>query len=575
MGEIKNPGQQVEQKEIPKEIERKFLVASLPENLEQYPNKEITQGYLAITSDGTEIRLRKKGSKYFQTVKTGGGKVRGEFETEITEDQFNVFWQATEGKRVEKTRYEIVHEESLIELDVYRNNLETLLSAEVEFKTEKESDQFVAPEWFGKEVTEDSRYKNQNLALHGIPVEDQVSTRVAKEQLNIPEYSLEQGVGVLVDMVKEKVENSGDSSIVVEIAGGSASGKTSAVAKKVREVFGDRALIISMDDYYQGKTFMNSQEQRGNVLNWDQPEALNIELLRKNLEELKSGNATEKPVYDFKTSEPSGVEEIKPKKVIIIEGLFALNDAIKEQGDVHAFVEIGMHGRILRRMLRDVERTGQKPEDILNYFSSIVEPMNEKYVDATKKNADIVIKNEYNPSVEAGRSGMHEVQIKFAQSIEQNFLRQIGAEKLSTTKQIDTYYNPQDRNLIETGEILRIRQEDGHTILTYKGPKVESEMRERPKFEFEIDSESAKKFIALYGDKVKTISKDRMLYQLDGIVLSLDVVSKEENGKKADLGDFVEIRSTDQENGGAKIKEVVSKLGLEMEKGIKESYFEM
>jgi len=149
MEEIKNPGQQVEQKEIPKEIERKFLVASLPENLEKYPNKEITQGYLAITPDGTEVRLRKKGSKYFQTVKTGGGKVRGEFETEITEDQFNVFWQATEGKRVEKTRYEIVHEESLIELDVYRNNLENLLSAEVEFKTEKESDQFVAPELFG------------------------------------------------------------------------------------------------------------------------------------------------------------------------------------------------------------------------------------------------------------------------------------------------------------------------------------------------------------------------------------------------------------------------------------------
>lgn len=575
MAEIKDPGQQTEQKEIPKEIERKFLVSNLPENLDSYPKKEIMQGYLAIAPDGTEIRLRKKGKKYYQTVKTGGGKTRGEFETEITEDQFNTFWQATEGKRVEKTRYEIPHGNNVIELDVYDKNLGGLLSAEVEFKTEAESNKFVAPEWFGSEVTEDSRYKNQNLALYGIPKEEQIKKRAEKEQLDIPEYSLEQGVGVLVDMIKEKVESAGDSPVVVEIAGGSASGKTSAVAKKVRDVFGSEALIVSMDDYYRGKTFMSSEEEKGNILNWDQPEALNINLLRQNLEDLKKGNSTEKPTYDFKTSEPSGTEKINPKKIIIIEGLFALNDAIKDQGDVRAFVDIGMHGRILRRILRDVERTGQKPTDILNYFSNIVEPMNEKYVDATKKNSDIIINNEYNPKIEAERSGMHEIQLKFKGSIDQNILRQLGAEKLSAAKQVDEYYNPQDRNLIETGEILRIREEGGHQILTYKGPKIESEFRERPKFEFEIDKESAQKFIALYGDKIKTISKDRMLYQLDGIAFSIDVVNKEENGKKTELGTFVELRSIDQKNGGKKIKEVVSKLGLKIEDGVKESYFEM
>ena len=575
MAEKKDPGQQAEQKEIPKEIERKFLVSNLPENLDSYSKKEIMQGYLAIASDGTEIRLRKKGKKYYQTVKTGGGKTRGEFETEITEGQFNTFWQATEGKRVEKTRYEIPHGNNVIELDVYDKNLQGLLSAEVEFKTEAESDKFIIPEWFGSEVTEDSRYKNQNLALYGIPKEEQIKKREAKEQLNIPEYSLEQGVGVLVDMIKEKIESAGDSPIVVEIAGGSASGKTSAVAKKVQDVFGSEGLIVSMDDYYRGKTFMSSEEEKGNILNWDQPEALNIDLLRQNLKDLKKGNSTEKPIYDFKTSEPSGTEKINPKKIIIIEGLFALNDAIKDQGDVRAFVDIGMHGRILRRILRDVERTGQKPTDILSYFSSIVEPMNEKYVDATKKNSDIIIKNEYNPKIEAERSGMHEIQLKFKGSIDQNILRQLGAEKLSAAKQVDEYYNPQDRNLIETGEILRIREEGDHQILTYKGPKIESEFRERPKFEFEIDKETAKKFIELYGDKTKTISKDRILYQLDGIVFSLDTVGKDESGKKTEIGTFIELRSIDQKNGEKKIKEVISKLGLKIEDGIKESYFEM
>jgi uridine kinase len=573
--ESKSLDNKVEEKEIPKEIERKYLVAKLPENLDTYPKKEIVQGYLAIASDGTEVRLRKKGDKYYQTVKIGSGKTRGEFETEITGEQFEKLWQATEGKRIEKIRYEIPQGDNIIELDIYQGDLIGLVSVEVEFKSEFDSEKFSAPEWFGGEVTEDSRYKNKNLALHGIPKEEKIKKSEEKESLGIPEYSLEKGVGILVDMIKEKISEAGDSSVVVEIAGGSASGKTSAVAKKVCDVFSSEAVLISMDDYYRGKAFIESEKEKGNILNWDQPEALNIALLSEHIRELKNGNSIEKPVYDFKTGEPSGTEEIKPKKIIIIEGLFALNEMVKDQGDVRGFVDIGMHGRILRRILRDVERTGQKPEDILNYFSDIVEPMHEKYIETTKKNSDIVIKNEYSPEIEAERSGMHEIQLKFRGTIDQNFLRQLGAEKLGIAKQIDVYYNPKDRNLVDTGEILRIREEEGHQILTYKGPKKQSEFRDRPKFEFEIDKEVADKFIALYGDKVKVISKERALYQLNGVVFSLDSVIREEGGEKKDLGKFIEFRSTDQTDGENKIKEVVSKINLEMENGIKESYFDM
>jgi len=153
----------------PKEIERKFLVNKLPENLNQYPHNEIRQGYLAITGDATEVRLRQKGNKYFETAKTGAGKTRFEFEIEITESQFNVLWEATKDKRVEKTRYEIVYENGLIELDVYHGNLEGLQTAEMEFPNEEESNKFIAPEWMNEEVTEDTSYKNQTLAIHGIP----------------------------------------------------------------------------------------------------------------------------------------------------------------------------------------------------------------------------------------------------------------------------------------------------------------------------------------------------------------------------------------------------------------------
>jgi adenylate cyclase len=164
------PKQEIKEKTLPpQEIERKFLVKSLPENLDQYPHKDIIQGYLAITEDGTEVRLRQKGKKYFQTVKSGSGKTRFESEIEITEEQFNSLWEATKGKRVEKTRYNIPHENGIIELDVYRGDLNGLLSAEMEFASEQASNDFVPPEWMSQEVTSDKRYKNQNLASHGIP----------------------------------------------------------------------------------------------------------------------------------------------------------------------------------------------------------------------------------------------------------------------------------------------------------------------------------------------------------------------------------------------------------------------
>lgn len=92
-----------------KEIERKFLVTKLPQNLERYRSTKIVQGYLAICEDGTEVRIRKKDDNYFQTIKNGSGLERKEVEIEISQQQFEDLWSMTEGRRVEKIRYEIAH----------------------------------------------------------------------------------------------------------------------------------------------------------------------------------------------------------------------------------------------------------------------------------------------------------------------------------------------------------------------------------------------------------------------------------------------------------------------------------
>lgn len=147
------------------EIERKFLVDELPDLGDRVKCEDILQGYLAVAEDGTEVRLRRKGSRCFQTIKGSGDMVRTEYEIALTPEQFAALWPATEGMRVEKTRYEIGYQGQTIELDVYHGELEGLRTAEIEFKSVTESTAFEVPNWFGMEVTCDHRYKNKYLAL--------------------------------------------------------------------------------------------------------------------------------------------------------------------------------------------------------------------------------------------------------------------------------------------------------------------------------------------------------------------------------------------------------------------------
>jgi adenylate cyclase len=147
-----------------REIERKFLVRELPVNLTSYPHDEISQGYLVSLDDGLQVRLRKKDESYSLTFKRGAGRVREEREVELSADQFNALWPATEGKRLVKTRYEIPFGNRVVEIDVYHDRHEGLVVAEVEFDEEESAKTFQPPKWLGDDVSGDPRYSNQLLA---------------------------------------------------------------------------------------------------------------------------------------------------------------------------------------------------------------------------------------------------------------------------------------------------------------------------------------------------------------------------------------------------------------------------
>lgn len=150
------------------ETERKFLVDRAKMPLPS-TGEEILQGYIAIDADGTEVRVREKGGRFFMAVKSGEGLVRTEYENEITQEQFDGLWPFTAGRRVEKMRYCVpVAGGYVCELDIFAGSLRGLVMAEVEFRDEKAAAGFTPPEWFADEVTDDSRYKNKNLAVRGL-----------------------------------------------------------------------------------------------------------------------------------------------------------------------------------------------------------------------------------------------------------------------------------------------------------------------------------------------------------------------------------------------------------------------
>lgn len=146
------------------EIERKYLIERLPENLAQYPCRHIEQGYL---NTDPVVRIRRSDDKYTLTYKGKGLMVREEYNLPLDQESFAHLKEKTDGILIQKCRYLIPYAEKYtIELDVFEGELAPLTLAEVEFKTEEEANTFVPPEWFGADVTFSTRYHNSTLSQY-------------------------------------------------------------------------------------------------------------------------------------------------------------------------------------------------------------------------------------------------------------------------------------------------------------------------------------------------------------------------------------------------------------------------
>ena len=147
------------------EIERKYLVANLPENLKQYENKKIAQGYLCTNP---VVRIRRSNDEYYLTYKGQGLMVREEYNLPLTREAYDHLLEKIDGLLIAKTRYLIPLWDGLTaELDVFEGDLAPLKLVEVEFSSIEDAEKFTPPEWFGEDVTNSGKYHNSYLSQHG------------------------------------------------------------------------------------------------------------------------------------------------------------------------------------------------------------------------------------------------------------------------------------------------------------------------------------------------------------------------------------------------------------------------
>lgn len=181
-----------------------------------------------------------------------------------------------------------------------------------------------------------------------------------------------------------------DNVLVIGIAGGSGSGKTTLMKRLVDE-FGENVSVLSHDNYYKRHDELTFEERA--ALNYDEPEALDTSLLVYQLDQLRHGMSIDCPVYDFALHNRSNETiRVTPKRVIIVEGIMIFVDPeLRNLMDIKIFVDTDADVRLCRRIKRDVTKRGRSLDSVLEQYQATVKPMHEKYVEPSKKHANLVV----------------------------------------------------------------------------------------------------------------------------------------------------------------------------------------
>ena len=198
--------------------------------------------------------------------------------------------------------------------------------------------------------------------------------------------------------------------LIIGIAGGTGSGKTTVVQQIMNELPATEVGIISQDSYYRETTELSYDERV--KINFDHPRSIDFELLAQHLQDLKEGKAIEQPVYSFVTHNRTGdIILTQPRKVMIVEGILILSDPVlRELFDIKIFVHADSDERLIRRLRRDITERGRDMDEVLNRYQTTLKPLHEQFREPTQAFADIIIPHDrYNTvAIDVVRAVIHQ-----------------------------------------------------------------------------------------------------------------------------------------------------------------------
>lgn len=185
--------------------------------------------------------------------------------------------------------------------------------------------------------------------------------------------------------------------LIIGIAGGTGSGKTTVVQQIIEELPENEVCVISQDSYYKETNHLKFDERV--KINFDHPQAIDFNLMVEHLECLRNGMAFEQPIYSFKDhNRTDKTITTHPKKVVIVEGILILtHPKIREMFDIKVYVHADSDERLIRRLKRDMAERGRDMAEVLNRYQNTLKPMHQEFIEPTKEFADIIIPtNRYN-----------------------------------------------------------------------------------------------------------------------------------------------------------------------------------
>jgi uridine kinase len=187
--------------------------------------------------------------------------------------------------------------------------------------------------------------------------------------------------------------------LIIGIAGGTGSGKTTVVNQIVKHLPTDEVCVISQDSYYKATDEL-SYENRSKI-NFDHPRAIDFDLIVAHLKELKEGNIVDQPIYSFVThNRTKDTITTHPRKVVIVEGILIFNnEELRNIFDIKIFVHAETDERLIRRVRRDIAERGRDIDEVLNRYQDTLKPMHQQFIEPTKNFADIIIPNDKHNTV--------------------------------------------------------------------------------------------------------------------------------------------------------------------------------